>query len=419
MSRRRRTRGCGRACCSRHADSASLLSRRLEDSSCLGCTAPASTGGLRAAQAAGPVGGVGRSDRARYRGRPGSPHSGATRRGDSRKTGRPGSPHSGAARRRDRRKRARPATVLIDEHLEPARGTKCTARSEFRRARCESRRRSRSRADRWDRAADPGLGAPAPRFTESAPPRRAFASVLTTARFRATRHSAAPSRRCRFLRTRKPAPSPIATCRSGNRRRTPSGSSAEPGRLATNGMPAGAGPCGRCRRTVGTTRPQRGAERPRVGAQRPAACRSWRARSSRTTYGPVASIMPSQSTCRRRAPACSHGLLNVRTATAAYRRCRSGAHVRLAPDVDVNSLRLPRLTRMIAEAAQRYGLVVRGQDRAIALVGENPARVRENPYRKYFLGRTSQQLLANFPWDRLQVLQMHLCTAAPCAPPSQ
>jgi hypothetical protein len=94
-----------------------------------------------------------------------------------------------------------------------------------------------------------------------------------------------------------------------------------------------------------------------------------------------------------------------------------GAHLRLDPDLDLNSLRLPRLTRMIAEAAQRYGLVVRGQDRAISLVGENPAQFRKNPYRKYFLGRTSQQLLANFPWDRLQVLEMHLCTAAPCAPP--
>jgi hypothetical protein len=95
-----------------------------------------------------------------------------------------------------------------------------------------------------------------------------------------------------------------------------------------------------------------------------------------------------------------------------------GAHLRLDPAVDVNSLRLPKLTRMIAAAAQRYGLVVRGQDRAISLVGENPARFRKNPYRKYVLSRTSQQLLANFPWDRLQVLQMHLCTAAPCAPPS-
>jgi hypothetical protein len=95
-----------------------------------------------------------------------------------------------------------------------------------------------------------------------------------------------------------------------------------------------------------------------------------------------------------------------------------GAHLRLDPDVDVNSLRLPRLTRMIAEAALRYGLVVRGQDRAISFVGENPAQFRKNPYRKYFLGRNSQQLLANFPWDRLQVLQMHLCAAAPCAPPS-
>ena len=36
-----------------------------------------------------------------------------------------------------------------------------------------------------------------------------------------------------------------------------------------------------------------------------------------------------------------------------------GAHLRLDPNLDLASLHLPRLTLMIAEAAQRYGIVVR------------------------------------------------------------
>ena len=70
---------------------------------------------------------------------------------------------------------------------------------------------------------------------------------------------------------------------------------------------------------------------------------------------------------------------------------------------------------MIAEAAQRYGLVVRDQTgNGISLFGEDPSPRPRNPYRRYFLGRTPAELLANFPWDRLQVLEMHLCTSAPC-----
>jgi hypothetical protein len=92
-----------------------------------------------------------------------------------------------------------------------------------------------------------------------------------------------------------------------------------------------------------------------------------------------------------------------------------GARLRLDPALDVGSLHLPKLTRMIALAAQRYGLVVRDQThQGISLFGEIPTRPGGNPYVRYARGRTPQELLANFPWDRLHVLQMHLCTAAPC-----
>jgi hypothetical protein len=92
-----------------------------------------------------------------------------------------------------------------------------------------------------------------------------------------------------------------------------------------------------------------------------------------------------------------------------------GARLRLDPSLDVGSLHLPKLTRMIARAAQRYGLVVRDQTHhAISLFGEVPTSSRTHAYQTYFSGKTPGQLLARFPWDRLQVLRMHLCTAAPC-----
>jgi hypothetical protein len=94
-----------------------------------------------------------------------------------------------------------------------------------------------------------------------------------------------------------------------------------------------------------------------------------------------------------------------------------GAQLRLDPTVDVRALKLPKLTEMIALAAQRHGLVVRDQTRrAFSLFVENPAPHGRDPYRKWFKGRTPQELLAGFPWDRLQVLRMQLCTKAPCRP---
>ena len=73
------------------------------------------------------------------------------------------------------------------------------------------------------------------------------------------------------------------------------------------------------------------------------------------------------------------------------------------------------VTLMIARAAQRYGLVVRDQTHhGISLFGEVPTQAAGRAYQRYFAGRTPGEVLADFPWDRLQVLSMHLCTTAPC-----
>ena len=93
-----------------------------------------------------------------------------------------------------------------------------------------------------------------------------------------------------------------------------------------------------------------------------------------------------------------------------------GARIRLDPSVNVADLGLPKLGRMIARAAQRYGMVVRDQTghgmslwAEVAPPGHSGATLAT-----YLNGKTPSEVLANFPWDRMQVLKMNLCTAAPC-----
>ncbi len=96
-----------------------------------------------------------------------------------------------------------------------------------------------------------------------------------------------------------------------------------------------------------------------------------------------------------------------------------GARLRLDPTLDVSSLHLPKLTRMIALAAQRYGLVVRDQTHhGISLFGEVPTQaVGARRIAATSGARRPASCWTGFPWDRLQVLQMHLCTTAPCPEP--
>jgi hypothetical protein len=87
-----------------------------------------------------------------------------------------------------------------------------------------------------------------------------------------------------------------------------------------------------------------------------------------------------------------------------------GAHLRLPPGLDLARMHLPPLTRMIAAAAQRYGIYIRDRARTVCFYAQAPTAASD-PYdgpSGYFEGRSPSQLLAAFPWDELQLLPMRL-----------
>lgn len=89
-----------------------------------------------------------------------------------------------------------------------------------------------------------------------------------------------------------------------------------------------------------------------------------------------------------------------------------GAHLRLDPQLNIAGLHLPHLTQMIAEAAQRYGIFVclRGGPN-IGFYGQDPTPTGTNPYTGptgYFEGKSPNELIAQFPWNHLQLLPMEL-----------
>jgi hypothetical protein len=89
-----------------------------------------------------------------------------------------------------------------------------------------------------------------------------------------------------------------------------------------------------------------------------------------------------------------------------------GARFRLDPTLDLSTLNLPPVTRMIAEAAQRYGMIVRDQTgQAVGLFAENWTQYGTNPYsgpNGIYGGQQANVLLRSFPWDRLQLIKMQI-----------
>ena len=81
-----------------------------------------------------------------------------------------------------------------------------------------------------------------------------------------------------------------------------------------------------------------------------------------------------------------------------------GTRFRLDPSLDVEALGLTPAATAIALAVQRYGMVVKDTGGVVAFYGEDPASIGSNPYPELFDGLTPSQMLAGFPWDRLQVL---------------
>jgi hypothetical protein len=88
-----------------------------------------------------------------------------------------------------------------------------------------------------------------------------------------------------------------------------------------------------------------------------------------------------------------------------------GAHLRLDPHLDLQAMHLPHITMMIAQAAQRYGLVVRDHAPNLSIYAQDPTPTGGDPYagpQGYLEGRTPRALLAGFPWSHLQLLDMDL-----------
>jgi hypothetical protein len=82
-----------------------------------------------------------------------------------------------------------------------------------------------------------------------------------------------------------------------------------------------------------------------------------------------------------------------------------GTRFRLDPKVDVDKLGLPPATAIIAKAAQRYGIIARDTSGSVNFYAQAPPSGQPHVYRPVFHGAYPNQLLAHFPWDRLQVVR--------------
>lgn len=97
-------------------------------------------------------------------------------------------------------------------------------------------------------------------------------------------------------------------------------------------------------------------------------------------------------------------------------RIPEGLRLRLDPTINVDSLNLHPVGKMIAKAAQKYGFVVWDKAGAISLRAQNPYSYagngtdkldpQLNPYVSLFGFTRPYALLNGFPWEKLQFLPM-------------
>jgi hypothetical protein len=86
-----------------------------------------------------------------------------------------------------------------------------------------------------------------------------------------------------------------------------------------------------------------------------------------------------------------------------------GQRFRLDPSLDLSTIAMSPLVRMIAVAAQKYGIIVRDKAGAVTLYGEDTtAEGVPNPYfgpHGWYENQYVSTLLKAFPWSRLEALR--------------
>lgn len=87
-----------------------------------------------------------------------------------------------------------------------------------------------------------------------------------------------------------------------------------------------------------------------------------------------------------------------------------GARLRLDPALDVDSLTMTPVAKAIAHAAQRYGFIVTDRSGGVSVIAEGGAahrlRTGSDPWKAILNGTPTYEVLAGFPWDRLQVISL-------------
>jgi hypothetical protein len=94
-----------------------------------------------------------------------------------------------------------------------------------------------------------------------------------------------------------------------------------------------------------------------------------------------------------------------------------GAHFRFDPNLDLDSLDLPPMTRMIAEAVQKYGMILENSSGGIVFRADDPKPLGIDPYYgpnrqpgdpEDLFSKWPVDLMRAFPWEHLQLLKMDL-----------
>ena len=85
-----------------------------------------------------------------------------------------------------------------------------------------------------------------------------------------------------------------------------------------------------------------------------------------------------------------------------------GTRLRLDPSINVDALQLHPVAKMIAKAAQKYGMVVVDKAGCVAIIAESPvgvqAKTGTDPWPSLLGGTPDYAVLQNFPWSKMQAM---------------